>query len=201
MTTQPELRNGRLDSTRLLAHLGGRDAPRVLDVRSPAEFEAVHIPGSYNVPLDTLTEHRDELRAHLDEDVVLVCRSGNRAEQAERALAEAGMPNVRVLDGGILAWEQSGGAVNRGRQRWDLERQVRLVAGSVVLAAGLGSVAVPALTWLATAVGAGLVVASLTDTCAMGTLLSKLPFNRGVASCDIDQVVAQLSRGAPAGSA
>ncbi len=59
--------------------------PRVLDVRTPGEFRTVHIPGSYNVPLDTLREHRAELLTHLDEDVVLVCRSGARAAQAEQA--------------------------------------------------------------------------------------------------------------------
>ncbi|MFP5373140.1 MAG: rhodanese-like domain-containing protein, partial [Actinomycetes bacterium] len=53
--------------------------PRLIDVRTPGEFEAAHIPGSYNVPLDVLREHRDELAARLDEQVVLVCRSGQRA--------------------------------------------------------------------------------------------------------------------------
>src|SRR5699024_8812872 len=70
----------------LMAALAAGTAPRVLDVRTPAEFETVHIPGSYNVPLDTLREHREELGSHLEDEVVLVCRSGNRAEQAERLL-------------------------------------------------------------------------------------------------------------------
>ena len=99
---------------------------RVLDVRTPAEFETMHIPGAYNVPLDTLREHREELSTHLDDDVVLVCRSGARASQAEQVLAGVGLPNLRVLDGGILAWEQAGGEVRRGTRRWELERQVRL---------------------------------------------------------------------------
>lgn len=81
---------GRLPSEDLRQWLTSDDAPRVLDVRSPAEFAAVHIPGSYNVPLDLLREHRDELREHLDE-VVLVCRSGARADQAEKLLAETGL--------------------------------------------------------------------------------------------------------------
>ena len=72
-------------------------------MRTPAEFETAHIPGSHNVPLDLLREHRDELRDHLDEQVVLVCRSGQRAAQAEQALAGAGLPNLRVLTGGITA--------------------------------------------------------------------------------------------------
>lgn len=167
---------------------------RIIDVRTPAEFEATHIPGSYNVPRDTLREHRGELTRHLDTDVVLVCRSGMRAEQAERAFAEAGLSNLHVLEGGIMRWESEGGAVNRGRQRWDIERQVRLVAGGVVLAAGLGSLAVPSLKWVATAIGGGLFTAALTNTCAMGAALSRLPFNRGAASCDLYSIVSQLSR-------
>ena len=70
---------------------------RIIDVRTPAEDEAIHIPGSYNVPLDTLREHRDELTQHLDTDVALVRRSGMRAEQAERAFAEAGRTNLHIL--------------------------------------------------------------------------------------------------------
>lgn len=183
-----------VDTGALRTWLDTPSAPRVLDVRAPAEFETAHIPGSYNVPLDTLREHREELIRHLDEDVVLVCRSGFRAQQAERAFVEAGLPNVHVLRGGITQWEADGGQLNRGRQRWDLERQVRFVAGSLVVAGGLGSVAVPELKWLATAIGGGLVFAALTNSCAMGALLSKLPFNRGAASCDIDTVVADLAR-------
>jgi rhodanese-related sulfurtransferase len=169
-----------------------RDEPmHILDVRTPAEYESLHIPGSYNVPLDTLGEHAEELQRHVNEPVVLVCRSGNRATQAERRLAAAGMANIKVLDGGMLSWLSAAGPVNRGRQRWSLERQVRLVAGALVLAGIVGSLAVPELKYLSGAVGAGLTVAALTDTCTMGTLLSKLPYNRG-AGCDVDAVVAQL---------
>ena len=67
-----------------------RPATRLLDVRSPAEFETEHIAGAYNVPLDTLGEHGSEIRAHVTDDVVIVCRSGQRALRAEQALASAG---------------------------------------------------------------------------------------------------------------
>lgn len=198
MVIPDNARPGRVDRTLLTTWISTGSPPRVLDVRNPAEFESAHIPGSYNVPLDTLREHRDELLQHLDEDVVLVCRSGMRAEQAERALAEGGMPNVHVLEGGITAWEGGGGRVKRGRQRWDIERQVRLVAGTLVLSGILGSLAVPDLKWLSGAVGGGLAVAALTNTCLMGTLLSRLPFNRS-RSCDIHTVVGQLQASGPAG--
>ena len=194
MTTDAAPLRARVTPAELRRLLEVTTDSRIIDVRTPAEFEAVHIPGSYNVPLDTLREHRNELTQHLDTDVVLVCRSGMRAEQAERAFAEAGLSNLHVLDGGIMRWESEGGTVNRGRQRWDIERQVRLVAGGIVLAAGLGSTAVPSLKWVATAIGAGLFTAAMTNTCAMGAALSKLPFNRGAASCDLDSIVSQLSR-------
>jgi rhodanese-related sulfurtransferase len=185
-----------VDSRDLRALLDSSVPPRVLDVRTPGEFEAVHIPGSYNVPLDLLREHRDEIIKHLDDDVVLVCRSGQRAAQAEGALRNAGLPSVHILDGGITTWEAKGFPVNRGTQRWDLERQVRLVAGSVVLTSILGSIAVPRLKWLAAGIGGGLAGAALTNTCAMGLALSKLPYNRG-ATCDAQTIVSQLI-GSPA---
>lgn len=180
-----------IDSQDLRERLGSTAPPRVLDVRTPGEFETAHITGAYNVPLDLLREHRDEIVSHLHEDVVLVCRSGQRAAQAEQTLRAAGLCNVHILDGGITAWEAEGFAVNRGAQRWDLERQVRLVAGATVLASILASIATPKLKWVAAAIGGGLTFASLTNTCAMGMALSKLPYNRG-ATCDAQAVVAQL---------
>jgi len=180
-----------IDSHNLGELLTSATPPRVLDVRTPGEFETAHIAGSYNVPLDLLREHREEITQHLDEDVVLVCRSGQRAAQAEETLRDVGLPNVHILDGGISAWEANGFAVNRGAQRWDLERQVRLVAGSVVLSSILASIAVPKLKWVAAGIGGGLTFASLTNTCAMGVALSKLPYNRG-ATCDAQSIVSQL---------
>ena len=122
---------------------------------------------------------------------MLVCRSGQRAAKAEETLRNAGLANVHILDGGITAWEAKGFAVNRGAQRWDLERQVRLVAGSIVFSSVLASVAVPNFEWVAAAIGGGLTFAALTNTCAMGIALSKLPYNRG-ATCDAQTIVSQL---------
>ncbi|MFJ8582555.1 rhodanese-like domain-containing protein [Micromonospora sp. NPDC093277] len=184
-----------LDAATLRELIAAGRPPRLLDVRTPGEFETVHIPGAYNVPLDLLKEHREELRNHLDEDIVLICRSGARATQAEQSLAAVGLPNLKVLDGGMLAWQAANAPTRQGKQRWDLERQVRLVAGSIVLASVLGSVFVPGLKWVAGFIGAGLTFAAITNTCAMGMLLSKLPYNRG-ASCDLDTIVGQLRDGA-----
>lgn len=180
-----------LDAAALRELTKDGSGPRLLDVRTPGEFHAIHIPGAYNVPLDTLREHRAELLHHLDEDTVLICRSGARAAQAEQALSDAGLPNLRVLQGGMVAWEAAGGPVTRGSARWELERQVRLVAGSIVLVSGLAGLAVPGVGLVAIAVGAGLTFAAVTNTCAMGMLLAKLPYNRGPRT-DINAVIAAL---------
>ncbi|MCC6180166.1 MAG: rhodanese-like domain-containing protein [Chloroflexi bacterium] len=165
---------------------------RVIDVRTPAEFETAHIPGSYNVPLDQLSEHCAEL-VGIGAPVVLVCRSGNRARQAEATLKDAHMPRVHVLDGGVMAWQQAGLSLIHGRQTWSLERQVRAIAGGLVLLGTLGSLFVwPPLIYLAVFVGAGLLFAGLTDTCAMGMLLARMPWNRG-AACDVSGAVACLA--------
>lgn len=167
----------------------------ILDVRTPAEFETAHIDGSYNVPLDLLNDHGSEVAEQLDQshDIVLVCRSGQRATQAAELLQSAGVASGSVLKNGITDWEGRGFEVNRGVQRWDLERQVRLVAGSIVLSSVLGSIGVPRLKWLAAAIGAGLSYAAVSNTCAMGTALSKLPCNRG-ATTDTETVLSRLAK-------
>src|ERR1035437_4770396 len=93
-------------------------------------------------------------------------------------LADTGLPNVHVLDGGLLAWQKTDAPVTRGAAHWDLERQVRLLAGALVLAGVLASVLVPTMKWFSAAMGGGLVLAALTNSCIMGLLLSKLPYNR-----------------------
>lgn len=181
-----------------LAALIDRQAPlKVLDVRTPAEFQSAHIPGSYNVSLDQLPEHRAELRDSLRSPVVLVCRSGSRARQAEQLLREADLPNVHVLDGGLLAWEAARRPVRRGRQRWGLERQVRGVAGTAVLLGALGGLVWTPLLGIAVLMGAGLAFSAATDSCGMALLLSKLPYNRD-ASCDVREMIAALAETPPA---
>jgi rhodanese-related sulfurtransferase len=181
-----------LDTASLQQMIATGRGPQMIDVRTPGEFETAHIPGSVNVPLDVLREHRDQLVQHLDEQVVLVCRSGQRATSACQALAAAGLSNPRILQGGLAEWQSAGAPVRTGRQRWELERQVRLVAGSIVLAAVLASLAFEPAKWIAAFIGAGLTVAALTNTCAMGMLLAKLPTNRGPRT-DLNAIVAALT--------
>jgi rhodanese-related sulfurtransferase len=182
-----------ITSVELLELLESSTAPSLVDVRTPAEFETAHITGSYNVPLDVVENHAREIAGRLDNGrgVVLVCRSGQRSTKAQALLRDAGLTDGRVLENGIIDWEGQGFIVDRGAQRWELERQVRLVAGAVVLSSILGSLAVPRLKWVAAAIGGGLTFAALTDTCAMATALSKLPYNRG-ATTNAEAVLSQL---------
>lgn len=151
---------------------------RVLDVRTNGEYRTCHIPGAVNVPLDQIGRYRDQLVA-ATEPVVVVCQMGGRAKQAQQKLTAAGGSGFHVLAGGMVAWQQAEGAVVKGEQRWGLERQVRLVAGTIVLLSVLGSLAVPWLKFVAGLVGAGLAFAALSNTCMMGNLLARLPYNRG----------------------
>lgn len=169
---------------------------RLLDVRTPGEYETAHIAGSYNVPVDTLAEYAREIRS-VAAPVVLVCQSGQRARGAEGALRAAGMTNVHVLDGGVNAWLAAGHPVVRGPKRLSLERQVRIVAGALAAAGGLLALLVdPLFALLPAFVGSGLVFAGVTDTCGMAMLLSRLPYNRP-ATCDVPAMVQAFAAAAP----
>lgn len=171
---------------------------RILDVRTPGEFAEAHIAGSYNVPLPDLDEHRAELTADAAGPVVLVCRSGQRASTAEAQLADAGLDRIHVLAGGVLEWERTGRTLVRveGDVPWALERQIRLVAGGIVAASIAASVAWVPARFVAGAIGLGLVLAAVTDTCLMGMVLARLPYNRRRANtCDMPAVVSHLTAG------
>lgn len=169
------------------------EGARIIDVRSPAEFESVHIPGSYNVPLDLLSEHREELTRSVRDPVILVCASGMRARQADEALRGAGYDRLSVLEGGITAWEQRGQDVIRGAQKWSLERQVRGAAGALVTIGAVGGLLFwKPLTAISLFVGLGLSFSAISNTCGMAAVLSKLPYNQG-ATCDIRQVMNELA--------
>ena len=164
---------------------------RIIDVRTGGEFETMHIPGSFNIPLDTLNEHA-RMIADLDQTVVLVCQSGARASKAHGALTGEGKDHLHLLEGGIAAWEAAGADVVHGESdRWAMDRQVRLTAGSIALASVLASALVPKAKWLAAGVGGGLVFSAVTNTCAMANMLGKLPYNQ-TDSCDVGAVLAEM---------
>ena len=144
----------------------------LIDVREYPEYAAGHVEGARLVPLGTL---RQNPRLAGDSgEVALLCRSGRRATEAAQILRAAGLVDPVVVQGGLDAWTQAGLPVRREKGPISLERQVRIGAGSLML---LGLL-VPRLRFLPYAVGAGLVFAGVTDTCAMGMLLARLPWNR-----------------------
>ncbi len=88
--------------------------PRLLDVRTPEEFDDAVIPDAYNVPLDTLEDHRAEFAGQLTDEFVVVCRSGRRAVPAAQFLRDLGVTEVLILDGGMIAWQDCGFEVRHG---------------------------------------------------------------------------------------
>jgi rhodanese-related sulfurtransferase len=150
----------------------------LLDVRTPAEFEEAHIEGSVSHPLTELDPRKVQSLAAARTNCVVICRSGNRAKQAAEKLAAAGVGSVQVLEGGVQAWEAAGLPLRRGRRTMSLERQVRIAAGTLVfVGAVLGYFVSPAWIALSGFVGAGLVFAGITDTCGMGMLIARMPWN------------------------
>ena len=153
----------------------------LIDVRTPVEFRELHVEFARNVPLDrldpvALMQARNGLR---EEPLYVICRSGSRGRQACEKFLAAGFPNVVNVEGGTLAWAECGLPVVRGQKAISLERQVRIAAGLLVLLGVLlGWLVHPAFVGLAAFVGAGLVVAGVTDTCGMGMLLARMPWNQ-----------------------
>lgn len=170
----------------------------IVDVRTPGEYAAAAIPGSQLLPLDQLDRHADTLAAGLSTPVTLVCRSGQRAGQAHQRLTVAGASDLTVLDGGLDAWQAAGQPVHTtpGRPTWEMERQVRLAAGSLVLTGILAGLRWPAARFLSGAVGAGLTFAALSNTCAMSRVLLKLPYNRTPSAYGAKAVAALTGRAA-----
>jgi rhodanese-related sulfurtransferase len=182
-----------LNSQELRSWLQERKDLVVIDVRSAAEFASMHIRGSYNIPLPLLLDHPEEFTARLGGRVVLVCQSGVRAEQARQRLGAVGIDTAYVLTGGAPAFADAGGDVVRGKARWDLERQVRLAAGSlVVLGLAGGRFVSPKVRLLAGAIGTGLTFSAATNTCAMGKALSAMPWNRTTEEPSREAAILQL---------
>jgi len=153
----------------------------LIDVRTPAEFGEVHVEFARNIPLDrldasALLQARDDVS---DEPLYMICHSGTRGRLACEKFVAAGFHNVVNVAGGTKACLNAGLPIVHGKKVMSLERQVRIAAGSLVLlGVGLGWFVHPALFGLSAFVGAGLVFAGITDTCGMGMLLARMPWNQ-----------------------
>ncbi|MFC8242130.1 rhodanese-like domain-containing protein [Streptomyces chartreusis] len=169
----------------------------VIDVRTPAEYASGHLPGALNIPLDHIRRALPEIRNAAERgDVLVVCASGARSENARKLLAEQGVTTA-TLAGGTGAWAAEGHDLHTPaacdtRSGWSMERQVRFTAGTLVL---LGLVLVlfvhPAFLLISAGVAGGLVFSALTNTCGMAVVLGKLPHNRPRAA-DLDAALAAL---------
>lgn len=78
----------------------------ILDVRQPEEWNEFHVPGSTLIPLDQLVSRASELPR--DQEIVIVCRSGNRSAQARDLLLDAGFTQVTSMAGGLTQWKVAG---------------------------------------------------------------------------------------------
>jgi len=150
----------------------------MIDVREFPEYAAGHIARAQLHPLSRLPKVASAWSRH--SPVLLVCRSGKRAAMAAAQLEGLGFSDVAVLAGGMEAWQAAGLPVEQETRRpWSLERQVRVAAGSMIVASSLLALTVSSwfLGWTLF-VGLGLVFAGVTDLCAMASVLGKMPWNR-----------------------
>ena len=151
---------------------------KILDVRSALEFSQVHIEHSLNIPIDIISAKINEL-SQSRQNYLVLCHTGNRAAMAADMLIQSGIHTVKVMEGGIIRWQKEKLPVIKGQGGMSLERQVRLIAGSLVL---LGIMMSWRLHWafifVSVFVSSGLIYAGLTDNCLMGMLLMKLPYNK-----------------------
>jgi len=155
---------------------------RLIDVRTPAEYRAVHAVGAENHELGKL--NADYIGKEIFSDnsgklCILICKSGTRASNAAEIFEGKNIKNVFVIAGGTDLWDKTGLPVEKGESVISLERQVRIVAGALVFVGTLLGVLVNHyLLLIPVFVGAGLVFAGITDTCGMGLLLAKMPWNK-----------------------
>ena len=151
----------------------------LIDVRTPVEFREMHVGLARNLPLDQLEPGQVKAQHNgSTQPLYVICRSGSRGRQACEKLIAGGVTNVVNVEGGTLAWDQAGLPVVRGKKAISLERQVRIVAGSLVFIGSLLAITNPWWLILPGFIGAGLAFAGITDTCGMAMMLAKMPWNQ-----------------------
>ena len=167
--------------TELKRKLAAGEALELIDVRTPVEFREIHVTCARNVPLDRLDPRavlQDRSNSE-EQPLYVICKGGSRGQQACQKFAAAGFTNVVNVEGGTEACVAEGLAVIRGKKTMSLERQVRIATGALVLTgAVLAATVHPYWIGLSGFVGAGLMFAGITDSCAMGMLIAKMPWNQ-----------------------
>ncbi len=157
--------------------LSQKNSIPLIDVRTPAEYGSVHAKGAVNLPMESLDLAK--IPCSKEEEIHVICQSGGRSMKVCQKLEGAGFTNLVNVDGGTSAWHAAGLPVVEGKKVMSLERQVRIAAGSlVVIGAAVGQFVHPGGFALSAFIGAGLVFAGVTDTCGMGMMIAKMPWNR-----------------------
>jgi rhodanese-related sulfurtransferase len=164
----------------------------LIDVRTPVEYREVHAKTARNFPLDSLDPAAVVAQCGTgDGPLYIICNSGGRSTKATQKFLDAGIQNVVNVEGGTKAWVAAALPVNRGKKGISLERQVRIAAGSLtLLGAVLGAFVSPYFIALSGFIGAGLMFSGITDTCGMGMLISKMPWNQ----CSIESTSCSVPR-------
>lgn len=106
-----EIQVDRIFAKTLKEKLDSGEKPLLLDVREPDELVSPlgALEGVKNIPIGSLTSRLNEISNHADKEIIVICRSGARATTGAQILKRAGYQHVKVLDGGMLAWQ----AVNK----------------------------------------------------------------------------------------
>jgi rhodanese-related sulfurtransferase len=148
-----------------------------LDVRTPAEFRAEHIKRFKNISLDKLENYIDELQKY--DTVIISCASGNRSNNACKLL-KGRLKNLVSLTGGITEWKQAKFPIIQEKTTYiSVMRQVQIIVGLGTLAPSLLSLTFSShYSWISGFFGAGLLVAGLTNTCLLASILAKAPWNQ-----------------------
>lgn len=149
----------------------------LIDVRGFDEFTAEHADGAICIPLADLERRAGEIPS--GRPVVCICGTGGRSAMAVERLRALGFPDVRDAVGGTSAWAAASLPVLRQKGVIPLERQVRGIAGAIVLACALLALTVaPGWIYGALFVGFMLFLSGVTGLCPMLVLLKTLPWNR-----------------------
>ena len=103
-----------LSQQALAGKLQQSDQPLLLDVRSPQEFRAGHIPGAINIDVRRLPHGLPQLSAYHHNEVVVYCETGSRARYALSILRDEGFEWLELLDGDMGGWRRARLPAERG---------------------------------------------------------------------------------------
>jgi rhodanese-related sulfurtransferase len=160
----------------------------ILDIREADERARMKIPGSSHLPLSRLPE--SDLTQYAGKPVVFHCKSGARTFANASRFAEMLGPGCAafVIEGGIDAWRKAGLPVlTDRRQPIELQRQVQIGAGSMVLIGSLLGLSLsPWFFVVPLFVGTGLMFAGVTGFCGLARILVRMPWNSAVSRPQVD---------------